>query len=259
MAAGPAEADDRAGVLARDLESLAALLPGIWDNQEQVYFSETTGESAERLALRIDRREDGSFRVLQVDDEGRPLAGSEGAFVLAASAEDDAIRQTISAAGAEAPCTVLWRREAEHFVAARPRGCAAGASGLAAARVVTPRSLTLADARLHKARPFVCWAAIPKKTGDDRWHFERGLALHDQGGRVWVATDEPAPQRIGLKMRNVVWPAGRNRNSLVLYVYRSAETQSAAYAWTDPEGTRLSINLRWMQASCTLADDLPEF
>ena len=252
-AAGPAVAEDRGGVLARDLKALAALLPGIWDNQEQVYFSETTGESAERLALRIDRRKDGAFDAVRVDDEGRPLAGTRSSFTLAVSAGDDAIRQTISKAGGPETCALLWRREAEHFAAEADGACAVAFNGLAAVRLATERSLTLGAARLHKARPFVCWIAIPKKTGDDPWHFEQGRAIHDQGGRIRVTTDEPEPRRVGLKMRNVAWPSGRNRNSLVLYVYRGEETRSAAYAWTEPEGRRLAINLRWMQASCTLA------
>lgn len=258
VAAAPAAAEDRAGVLARDMKALAGMLSGVWDNQEQAYFSETTGETDGRMALRIEPREDGSFHAVKLDEEGRPLAGSESVFSLAVAATDDAIRQTISAAGAEASCSVLWRREAEHFVVQPGSDCTADPAGLASARVVTSRSLTVGDARLRKARPFSCWVAIPKQSGDDQWHFERNLPIHDQGGRVWVTTDEAEPQRVGLKMRNVVWPSGRNRDSLVLYVYRAEDTERAAsYTWTEPEGTRLAINLRWMQASCTLADAFP--
>lgn len=258
IAAAPSFAQDRSDVLARDLKALADMLPDIWDNQEQVYFSETTGETGERLALRIDRREDGAFDAVRVNDEGRPLAGTGSSFALAVSAQDNAIRQTISKAEGQETCAVLWRREAEHFVAEPDGACADEINGLATARLITGHSLTLGTARLRKARPFACWIAVPKQTGDNQWHFEQSRAIHDQGGRIWVTTDEPEPQRVGLKMRNVVWPSGRNRNSLVLYIYRGEETRSIAYTWTEPEGTRLAINLRWMQASCTLADDLPE-
>ena len=67
-----------------------------------------------------------------------------------------------------------------------------------------------------------------------------------------MATDEPEPQRVGIKMRNVIWPSGSNRPSLVLYAYRPEEDRAVSYAWADPSAERIGINLRWMQASCTL-------
>ena len=53
-------------------------------------------------------------------------------------------------------------------------------------------------------------------------------------------------------MRNVTWPYGSNRPSLVPYAYRSGEDRAVSYAWADPSAERIGINLRWMQASCTL-------
>ncbi len=55
-------------------------------------------------------------------------------------------------------------------------------------------------------------------------------------------------------MRNVRWPTGPNRNSLVLYAYRGDEGKAASYVWGEPTAERLAMNLRWMQASCTLAE-----
>ena len=54
-------------------------------------------------------------------------------------------------------------------------------------------------------------------------------------------------------MRNVRWPYGNNRPSLVLYAYRPDKDRAVSYAWADPSAQRIGINLRWMQASCTLA------
>lgn len=108
-------------------------------------------------------------------------------------------------------------------------------------------------AELRRARPFTCWAAIPRADGS--WWGARELAIHDQGGMVRLATDEATPRRFELRLRNVVWPSGPNRPSLVLYVHGAGEPRALAYAWANPEATRVGINLRSLQASCTLAGD----
>ena len=107
-------------------------------------------------------------------------------------------------------------------------------------------------AELRHARAFACWAAIPKAAGG--WWGARDVALHDQGGMARLATDEPAPQRFELRLRNVVWPSGPNRPSLVLYVHEPGNPRAIAYAWANPEATRVGLNLRTIQASCTLAE-----
>ena len=100
--------------------------------------------------------------------------------------------------------------------------------------------------------------AFPPYTGtamqrDGEWTFRRGLEIYDQGGMVWLETEEQPPEKVGIKMRNVRWPYGNNRPSLVLYAYRPDEDRAVSYAWADPSAQRIGINLRWMQASCTLA------
>lgn len=103
--------------------------------------------------------------------------------------------------------------------------------------------------KLRKARPFTCWVSPRKENGE--YAFYNNIQLHDQGGRAWVTG--PDHKRVGLKMRNVVWPTGNNRNSLVLYAYRGEdEDHAVSYTWTAPKAERLALNLRWVQASCTL-------
>ena len=112
--------------------------------------------------------------------------------------------------------------------------------------------------KLKKVRYFSCWMAVKREgVADDAegaWSFDRGIAVHDGGELTWVQT--PAREaRVGLKIRDVVWPSGTNQDSLVLYVHDqgAADPQRAAsYAWADPGATRIGINLRWMQASCSL-------
>ncbi len=119
-------------------------------------------------------------------------------------------------------------------------------------------TLTMADGStrmLRRARTAPCWSSLlratPKPDGGEDWSFARGLKLHDGGGRVRVA--DPDAEPAVLRMRNVAFPSGPNRPSLVLYVHTPDEPERAvSYAWADPDAKRVGINLRWMQASCTI-------
>ena len=120
--------------------------------------------------------------------------------------------------------------------------------------------LTLPDGRvteLRRARPVTCWGSVPKTKkradGSEDWYFATGLKLHDQGGRVLFGGGDTGAPSVVLRMRNVVWPSGPNKPSLVLYVHKPETPDRAeSYSWADPEAKRIGINLRWMQASCTV-------
>jgi hypothetical protein len=116
---------------------------------------------------------------------------------------------------------------------------------------------------LRRARPVTCWVAIPKEEpgpdGKVDWHFTNNIQLHDQGGRALVGGRDSGTKPAVIRMRNVVWPpkpdgsANNNRPSLVLYVHMPDEPDKAvSYVWADPEAARIGVNLRWMQASCTI-------
>jgi hypothetical protein len=120
-------------------------------------------------------------------------------------------------------------------------------------------TLFLADGStrvLRRARPVSCWGSSlkgkPKPDGAEDWTFTRGLKLHDQGGRAAFG-GEDGSRPVVLRMRNVIWPSGPNRPSLVLYVHTPEDPERAvSYSWADPDARRIGINLRWMQASCTI-------
>lgn len=110
---------------------------------------------------------------------------------------------------------------------------------------------------LRRARPLTCWGSIPKTQkkadGSDDWYFVSGLKIHDQGGRVLFGGQKTGAPPVILRIRNVVWPTGPNRPSLVLYVHKpDAPDRADAYSWADPDAKRIGINLRWMQASCSI-------
>jgi hypothetical protein len=120
--------------------------------------------------------------------------------------------------------------------------------------------VTLADGRvteLRRARPVTCWGSVPKTTkkpdGTDDWYFVRGIKLHDQGGRAQFGGGDTGAPPVIIRMRNVIWPSGPSQPSLVLYVHKPETPDRAeSYSWADPQAKRIGINLRWMQASCTI-------
>ncbi len=120
--------------------------------------------------------------------------------------------------------------------------------------------LTLDDGRvteLRRARTATCWGAVPKGArkpdGSEDWVGARDLKLHDQGGRAAFGGGSTGAPPVVLRMRNVVWPTGPSRPSLVLYVHTpDAPDKAVGYSWADPGARMIGINLRWMQASCTI-------
>ena len=121
-------------------------------------------------------------------------------------------------------------------------------------------TVALPDGRtttLQHARTATCWGSVPKTAkkpdGTEDWYFVSGLKLHDRGGRVQFGGGDTGAPAVVLRMRNVVWPTGTNKPSLVLYVHKPENPDHAeSYSWADPEAKRIGINLRWMQASCTI-------
>lgn len=227
-----------------------ALLPGTYTNEEQVSFASTDGSAAPPWAGLEIRAEGGGFRLRSVDPYGAHGAEDQRMTV----AEQDG-RLAITTGR----CTRIYDAREGALEAVASRGICRAPYAF---HRFTPTAMILrmadgSEMELRRARPFSCWAAIPKRAarpdGRTDWWGARDLAIHDQGGRVMLATDETEPQRFELRMRNVVWPSGPNQPSLVLYVHRPGEERAIAYSWADPGARRVGINIRAVQASCTLA------
>lgn len=120
--------------------------------------------------------------------------------------------------------------------------------------------LTLGNERieLRRARPVSCWVAIrkkvPKADGSEDWHFIRDVKLHDQGGRALVGADLADAEPVVIRVRNVTWDKGSTNHPVVtLYVHKPDKPDRAeSYSWAAPDSSRIGINLRWMQAGCTI-------
>ena len=234
-------------VAKRDLAEMKRMLPGLYTNEEQVYFQSEMGldEDAHlpRLTLTIVRDGDG-FVARTLD----PETGRATEARLSYRVEGDRIMSREERDGRET-CEREFRVEFGQYRGTRVAGDCAGevvadAEGFAFGDPATPF-------RMLRARAFRCW--VSPRLDDGEYGFENDILVHDQGGRAWIEGE--GHERVGIKMRNVRWPRGRNRDSLVLYAYRGEDEDTAvSYGWTGPEGDRLALNLRWVQASCTLGD-----
>lgn len=232
---------------------LATLLTGTFTNEEQNYFEADAGREAPPwIALQIAAGEKG-MTVTEVDKFGTGKSATQTLSVSSGSARDiltvgNCARNldrgesgwTYSAIQNRMACNQPWQIIG-----------------------VTRDSLTLrladgTETVLKRARDVECWAAVPKKAkkadGSTDWLFVQKLSLHDQGGRVSVGGSDTGADEIILRMRAVHWPPpSTNRPSMVLYVHKPDNPERAvSYSWADIDASRVGLNLRWMQASCTI-------
>jgi hypothetical protein len=182
-------------------------------------------------------------------------------------------------------CDVFWRRQENQFLGYMKQGACRVASRRSGKTLVITDDLVLTDHsiwikdqavddtgayvygnragiphKLNKAQPFTCWTSVLRgashgTTGvgiPESWTFDRGW-IHDQGGELAVKTDETPPREFYIRMRNVEWPYGTNRPSLTMYVHEKGNPRAISYSWADENASRVGINLRWLQASCTRA------
>jgi hypothetical protein len=174
-------------------------------------------------------------------------------------------------------CETLWRRNADQFVGWIEGGACNVRSGGGSGPLLTIgadialstdqlwMTETVRDARGQNAFPdepetpvqyrratgFTCWLAVPRLSPQEGWFYARDLTIHDQGGEVWVTTDETTPRTYGFRLRNVRWPTGQNADALTLYVHDQKDAPAISYAWASPDATRIGINLRTLQGSCS--------
>lgn len=105
------------------------------------------------------------------------------------------------------------------------------------------------DARL--VRWFTGWAAIngagPKAAAESRdWHMDRNVRLGSEGGRFALRWRDGSPAGYSLGLERVTYRDG-NVPVLKLSIVDDGSGNTLAYAWANPEATRIGINLGWVQ------------
>lgn len=232
------------GVPDRDLRLFESWFPGEFDNAEQVFFAEEQGVPVPpRLHARIVSTGPHTFtlRYFAANDLTKPVEERQ----VTASVEPERGGIKLSSPG----CDIRWTRRANQFAGeVQPGSCGAKT---VTRFVLSAEDLWLGDdTRLRRAREWTCWMATPRDGKPSESFFAPGLKIWDQGGEVWVKTDDPTPREIGYRLRQVQWPAGTNQDALTLYVLKRGE-RAPGYAWASPDASRIGINLRWVQGSCS--------
>lgn len=231
---------------------ISSLLSGTFSNEEQVYFEKDAGrESPPWVSLKIVRSDSG-WQLWEVDAHSQHL-GEEKSVSLVTGEN----RDTITVGN----CSRFFDRtdmDWKYSLIQNRKACRQkfqiteiSAKGL---------KLRLSDGTetmLKRGRDVECWAAIPKTIkkadGSTDWLFKRNLNLHDQGGRATIGGGDSGAEEVTLRMRAVHWPPpSTNRPSMVLYIHKDDPDSAASYSWADIDASRIGINLRWMQASCTI-------
>ncbi|HOX70767.1 hypothetical protein [Dokdonella sp.] len=116
-----------------------------------------------------------------------------------------------------------------------------------------------ADAR--KVVWYSGWAAIngagpnAKPEGTD-WHMSRDLHIGNEGGVASLKWRDGQGSGYSLKLERATYRDG-NVPVLKLSVIEDASRHAIAYAWANPEATRIGINLGWVQVGLDVAPALP--
>ena len=109
------------------------------------------------------------------------------------------------------------------------------------------------DARVdaRRVRWYSGWAAINGAGPDARpestdWHMNRELRIGNEGGRAALLWRDGKNSGYSLGLERATY---RDGNVLVvkLSVIEDASGRTLAYAWANPEATRIGINLGWLQ------------
>jgi hypothetical protein len=105
------------------------------------------------------------------------------------------------------------------------------------------------DAR--RVQIFAGWAAIngggPKGAGDSTdWHMNRHVKVENEGGRSELTWRDGKPSGYSIGLERLTYREG-NVPVLKLSVIEDATGRALAYAWANPQATRIGINLGWVQ------------
>lgn len=104
---------------------------------------------------------------------------------------------------------------------------------------------------LREVTEFSGWAAVngagPAAGAESSdWHMNRNVRLGSEGGRAALAWRDGKPSGFSLSLERLTYREG-NVPVLKLSVIDDASGRALAYAWANPEATRIGINLGWLQ------------
>ncbi len=266
----------------RNAQVIASLLPGRYDNVNQVYFDKRLetdeAQHRQRMHVEIARNPDGdtlSWITRSSDADGDTIA--EHRFKASLHPEQDGrtVRMKLhrSVDGGTRPlagCDLLWSMEASQFRAVRDEGdCDSDLASLPVELQLGEDDLwwsLFEDDRppiaLERARTFSCYIDVPGVGGGRDIPYRRYEIddIHDKGGEQWVEMDDGSA--LSVKLTNVRWPMNNlngifTRHSFVVYLNerRDGEEREIAYSWTQPDAQRIGINIKTALVNCFMLNN----
>ncbi|HQZ62264.1 hypothetical protein [Dokdonella sp.] len=118
-----------------------------------------------------------------------------------------------------------------------------------------------ARAEARRVRWYAGWAAINGVGPDARaestdWHMNRELRIGNEGGRAALLWRDGKNSGYSLELERATYRDG-NVPVVKLSVIEDASGRTLAYAWANPEATRIGINLGWLQVGLDSAAPAP--
>ncbi len=99
---------------------------------------------------------------------------------------------------------------------------------------------------------FQGWMAVQKAADSEDYYVMRNIRLHDQGLRVRLIDVSGEATPYFIELSKVIYRGGIE--VLKLAIYEEGKTKAPAYVWTNPEATRIGINMRSMTAGFTIVE-----
>lgn len=263
------------------------VLGGEYDNHEQVWSGreDATPVMAPHVVVSIEEMPSGDWSIWHVRlDAATPL---EASWALRRSvAADGSVVMLPHRASVAAPamgtsfdakqwvpldaCALHGNADASGLrLSANPDACAVLAPGIGAEAALLPLAIERTGEWLHlrlyvdqargaNAREdlrllqvFGGWVALngagPDAGADSNdWHMDRKVRIGSEGGRYPLAFRDGNPSGYSLLLERLTYREG-NVPVLKLSVIDDRSRRTLAYAWANPEATRIGISLGWVQ------------
>lgn len=273
------------------------LLAGEYDNHEQVWSARgaLAAVVAPHIVVALDQARDSEWSVWHVHYDAAPpldavwaMQRSDGGngtqvllphrAVVAAPAMGSAFdaRQWTPLAACALRGSVT---STEVRVAADVAACAAIVPGIGPDAALLPLSIEREGEWLHlrlyadqargadvredarKVEIYTGWAAVngggPQGAGNGNdWHMNKAIHLGSEGSRSALVWRDGKPSGYSLGLERLTYREG-NVPVLKLSIIDDATGVTLAYAWANPDATRIGINLGWVQVGLDRTGMLP--
>ncbi|HVT32104.1 MAG TPA: hypothetical protein VHE32_05635 [Rhodanobacteraceae bacterium] len=264
---------------------------GVFDNHEQVWQAgESHAVGVPHVVVSIEPAREAEWSVWHVRlDATKPIEAS-WAFRLVVQGDGSSVltpyRAVVSSPASAASFDARQWTPLDACALRAPRpgtalsadvaACTAIAPGIGAEAALLPLAIDRdgewlharlyadqargAEARedLRLVRWFAGWAAIngggAKADAANRdWHMDRDVRIGSEGGRYALHWRDGAPSGYSLVLERLTYREG-NVPVLKLAIVDDADSGTLAYAWANPEATRIGINLGWVQVGLSRED-----